>query len=144
MPGSKKEYKNALEEGAEFIFNASPFRILINEKGEARGIEMQKTELTQKDETGRRRVKIVPNSEFSVDADVIIFALGFDPQVPSFLNENSIRTNSWGGIETNENYQTSNEKVFCGGDCYRGSDLVVTAAYDGKEAAKSIIAKFFK
>ena len=144
MPGSKKEYKNALEEGAEFIFNASPFKILVNEKQEAKAIQMQKTQLTQKDSLGRRSVQIIPNSEFSVDADVIIFALGFDPQTPSFLEENGIKTNEWGGIVTNDEYQTSNEKVFCGGDCYRGSDLVVTAAYDGKEAAKVIIDKFFK
>ncbi len=144
MPGSKKEYKNALEEGAEFIFNASPLKILVNENKEVKAIEMQKTKLTQKDSTGRRRVQIIKNSEFTVDADIVIFALGFDPQNPSFLEENGIKTNSWGGIETNESYQTSNEKVFCGGDCYRGSDLVVTAAYDGKRAAKGIIDKFFK
>ena len=144
MPGSKKEYKNAKEEGAEFVFNASPKRVLVDEKGRVKGIEMIKTELTEKDESGRRRVREVPNSEFTVDADVVIFALGFDPVAPSFLTDNGIELNSWGGIVIKENYETTREKVFAGGDCFRGSDLVVTAAYDGREAAKAILEKYFK
>jgi len=144
MPGSKKEYKNAKEEGAEFVFNASPKRVLVDEKGRVKGIEMIKTELTEKDESGRRRVREVPNSEFTVDADVVIFALGFDPAAPSFLKENGIELNDWGGIVVNDKYETTREGVFAGGDCFRGSDLVVTAAYDGREAAKAILEKYFK
>ncbi len=143
MPGSKKEYKNALEEGAEFIFNASPKRIIVDEKKRVKAIEMQKTKLGEKDESGRRRMMVVEGSEFTVDADIVIFALGFDPLVPKFLEENGIKTNEWGGIVVDESYETSKKRVFSGGDCYRGSDLVVTAAYDGREAAKNIIKKYF-
>ncbi|NPA81248.1 MAG: glutamate synthase subunit beta [Epsilonproteobacteria bacterium] len=144
MPGSKKEYKNALEEGAEFVFNVSPKRIIVDEKGRVKAIEMQRTELGERDESGRRRMRVIEGSEFVVDADVVIFALGFDPAVPSFLKENGIEVNDWGGIVIDENYETSKERVFSGGDCYRGSDLVVTAAYDGREAAKHIVEKYFK
>jgi glutamate synthase (NADPH/NADH) small chain len=69
-------------------------------------------------------------------------SLGFDPVVPSYLASNGIETNSWGGIIVNENFETSTSGIFAGGDCYRGADLVVTAAYDGREAARSIIKSF--
>jgi glutamate synthase (NADPH/NADH) small chain len=66
-------------------------------------------------------------------------SLGFDPLVPSFLAENGIETNSWGGIIINETtHETTTKGVYAGGDCFRGADLVVTAAYDGREAARSI------
>ncbi|MMZ70671.1 Glutamate synthase [NADPH] small chain [compost metagenome] len=67
-------------------------------------------------------------------------SLGFDPVVPSFLAENGIETNSWGGIIINdETYETTTPGIYAGGDCFRGADLVVTAAFDGREAARSII-----
>ncbi len=141
MPGSRKEFKNAKEEGAEFTFYAAPKEILVNEKGEVIGVEMLKTELSQKDESGRQRVEIVEGSEFRVDADVVILALGFDPATPKFLYENGIETNRWGGIIANEDQETSKAFVYAGGDCFRGSDLVVTAAQDGKIAAQSIVKK---
>ena len=141
MPGSKKEFKNAKEEGAEFTFYAAPKEILVNEKGEVIGVEMLKTQLSKRDESGRQRVEVVENSEFRVDADVVILALGFDPATPKFLYENGIKTNEWGGIVANEKMETSKAFVYTGGDCYRGSDLVVTAAQDGKIAAESIAEK---
>ena len=141
MPGSRKEFKNAREEGAEFTFYAAPKEILVNEKGEVIGVEMLKTELSQKDESGRQRVEIVDGSEFRVDADVVILALGFDPATPKFLYENGIETNRWGGIIANEDQETSKAFVYAGGDCFRGSDLVVTAAQDGKIAAQAIVKK---
>ena len=139
MPGSKKEFKNALEEGANFIYNASPKEILLNADGAVIGIEMQKTMLGTKDSSGRQQVEIVKGSDFRVDADVVIFALGFSPSIPNFLAENGIEVNKWGGIVVNENFETSKSGVYSGGDCKRGSDLVVTAAAEGKAAAKSIV-----
>ena len=139
MPGSKKEFKNALEEGALFVYNASPKEVLVNNEGHVIGIEMQKTVLGQKDSSGRQRVEIVKGGDFRVDADIVIFALGFSPSVPEFLSENGIEVNKWGGIITGENYETTKSGVYAGGDCKRGSDLVVTAAAEGKEAAKAII-----
>ena len=138
MPGSRKEFKNAKEEGAEFIFQAAPKRVLVNEENRVVGIEVLKTTLSEKDESGRSKVEIIENSEFKVDADVIIFALGFDTVNFEFLSANGIETNEWGQILTDEDNQTTVPYVFAGGDCYRGSDLVVTAAADGKKAAQKI------
>ncbi len=142
MPGSQKEYKNAKEEGVDFTFYASPKQILVNEKGEAVGIEMIKTALGQKDESGRARMEELKGSEFSVNADVIVMSLGFDPLVPSYLAANGIETNAWGGIIVDEKFETTTSGIFAGGDCYRGADLVVRAAYDGREAARAIIKSF--
>jgi glutamate synthase (NADPH/NADH) small chain len=139
MPGSQKEYKNACEEGVDFTFYAAPKRVITNEKGEVVGIEMIKTALGQKDESGRARMEEQKGSEFKVDADVIVMSLGFDPLNPSYLAANGIETNAWGGITLNDNFETSTSGVFAGGDCYRGADLVVRAAYDGREAARAII-----
>jgi len=138
MPGSRKEYINAKEEGVEFEFYSSPKRVLTNENGEVVAIEMVKTELGEADSSGRRRVQEVAGSEFVVDADIVIFALGFDTVAYPFLEESGIKTDKWGAIVVDENYKTTNPKVYAGGDCHRGADLVVTAARDGREAAKAI------
>jgi glutamate synthase (NADPH/NADH) small chain len=139
MPGSRKEYKNAMEEGVEFTFCASPKEIVVGDDNKAVGVNMIKTVLGAKDESGRQRMEEVKGSEFQVKADVVIMALGFDPEAPAFLAENGIETNSWGGIVIDENHQTTTAGIYAGGDCYRGADLVVTAAYDGREAARSIV-----
>ena len=144
MPGSKKEYRNAIEEGVEFVFNVSPKEILINSDGEVIGIEMQKTRLSQKDESGRERVEIIKGSEFKVKADIIIFALGFNNHNPSFINECAIKRDKWGAIITDTNRQTNVKGIYAGGDCFRGSDLAVTAAADGKIAAEAIIKSLLK
>ena len=142
MPGSQKEYKNATEEGVDFTFYASPKQVLTDDKGKVIGIEMVKTALGQKDESGRARMEEVKNSEFKVNADVVVMSLGFDPLVPSYLAANGIETNSWGGIIVNDNFETTTSGIFAGGDCYRGADLVVRAAFDGREAARTIIKSF--
>ena len=139
MPGSQKEYKNAVEEGVDFVFYASPKEIILGDEGRAVSVEMIKTVLGAKDESGRQRMEEVNGSEFQVKADVVIMALGFDPETPAFLAANGIETNSWGGVVINENHETTTSGVYAGGDCYRGADLVVTAAYDGREAARSIV-----
>lgn len=139
MPGSKKEYKNAMEEGVDFTFLVAPKEIILDESGKAISVEVIKTNLGAKDESGRQRMEEVKGSEFRVNADIVIMSLGFDPIVPSFLAENGIETNSWGGIIINEEtHETSTTGVYAGGDCFRGADLVVTAALDGREAARSI------
>jgi len=142
MPGSRKEYKNAKEEGVEFEFYTSPKEVLRNENGEVVGIRMVKTQLSEPDESGRQRVEEISGSEFTVPADVVIFALGFDPVAYPFLAENGIETDKWGGIIVDENYETTKPGVYAGGDCHRGADLVVTAVRDGREAAKAMVKKF--
>ncbi len=139
MPGSKKEYKNALEEGADFVYLSSPKEILIDKDSKVVGLKMQKTKLSKKDESGRQRVEIVEGSDFIIETDIIIFALGFDVKKVDFLEQNGIKTNKWNEILADENRQSSQKLVFTGGDCFRGSDLAVNAASDGKIAAESII-----
>ncbi len=139
MPGSKKEIKNVYDEGGEFIFNVSPNEVLVNSDEKVIAIEMNKTILSEKDSSGRQKVEIIKGSNFRIDADIIIFSLGFEPEIPSFLAENGIEVNKWGGIVVDENYETSKKGIYSGGDCYRGANLVVRAAYDGKQAAHNII-----
>ncbi len=138
MPGSKKEVVNAKEEGVEFVFNVSPKSIKV-EKDLAVAVELLQTKMSEADASGRQKVVSVDGSEYLEEADVVILALGFSPEVPAFLKELNVETNSWGGIVIDSNYKTSNKKVYAGGDCQRGAHLAVTAAVDGREAAKAII-----
>jgi glutamate synthase (NADPH/NADH) small chain len=138
MPGSQKEYKNAVEEGVEFVFHASPKEIIVGDNGQVIAVHMAKTVLGAKDESGRQKMEEVKGGDFNINADIVIMALGFDPVVPGFLAENGINVNSWGGIIIDDKYQTTTAGIYAGGDCYRGADLVVTAAYDGREAARAI------
>ncbi|MBT6388592.1 MAG: glutamate synthase subunit beta [Campylobacteraceae bacterium] len=135
MPGSKKEVVNSKEEGVEFVFNVSPVSI------EASGINLQKTTLSEADESGRQRVSIIDGSDYLEEADVIIMALGFDQELPQFIKDSGVELDKWGGVIINlDTKQTSKNKVYCGGDAVRGADLAVTAAADGKAAAKAIVA----
>lgn len=143
MPGSKKEVVNAKEEGVEFVFNVSP-KSIVTRSGISRGVELQKTALSQANSRGRRQVVPTEGSEYIEEADIIILALGFDMEAPAFLNEAGINLDKWGGIIINDNYQTSNPKIYSGGDCNRGADLAVTATADGKNAAIEIISKILK
>jgi len=142
MPGSKKEYINAKEEGVEFEFYSSPKSLVLNKKGDIKSINMIKTKLTEPDASGRRRVEEIKGSEYNIKADIVIFALGFDSVEYPFFNENGIEVDKWGGIKVDANYQTTKIDVYAGGDCHRGADLVVTAVYDGREAAKAIVKSF--
>jgi glutamate synthase (NADPH/NADH) small chain len=139
MPGSKKEYINAKEEGVEFEFYTSPKELIVDDSGKVVAIEMIKTKLGQPDRDGRQRVEEVVGSEFKVEADVVIFALGFDNVEYPFLLNNGIETDKWGGVLVDENYQTTKNGVYAGGDCHRGADLVVTAVRDGRDAAKAMV-----
>lgn len=138
MPGSKKEYRNAVEEGGDFVFNAAPKEIITDEENRVVGVKFIKTISTG------RKLEEIKGSEFKIDADVVIFALGFSNTPLEFLSKNGIETDEWGAIIVDENYETAKPGVYAGGDCYRGADLVVTAAYDGREAANSIIKKILE
>jgi glutamate synthase (NADPH/NADH) small chain len=138
MPGSKKEVVNSKEEGVEFVFNVSP-KSIKTDGDLALGVELLTTSMSEPDESGRSKVVINEGSEYLEEADVIIMALGFSPEVPAFLKSLNVETNSWGGVKTNASFKTSNAKVYAGGDCQRGAHLAVTAAADGRDAAKAII-----
>ena len=138
MPGSKKEVVNAKEEGVEFVFNVAPKSIKV-ENNLAVAVELFETSMSEPDASGRQKVVINEGSEYLEEADIIILALGFSPEVPSFLKDLDVVTNSWGGVVVDARFKTSNKKVYAGGDCKRGAHLAVTAAADGREAAKAII-----
>ena len=141
MPGSRREVKNAKEEGVIFNFNIQPIDILGNKKVE--GIKTVQTMLGEPDHNGRRIPIPVPDSEKIYDADVVIVAFGFRASPAEWFDDFDIKTKKDGLVVAEENqefkFQTTNKKVFSGGDMVRGSDLVVTAIWEGREAGKSII-----
>ena len=141
MPGSKREVINAKEEGVEFEFNIQPIEILGNKSVE--GIKVVRTELGEADQNGRRIPVPIPGSEAIIEADAVIVAFGFRASPADWFKDFNIATKNNGLVlaaeEQKYKFQTSNEKIFSGGDMVRGSDLVVTAIWEGREAAKSII-----
>ncbi|WP_430876108.1 FAD-dependent oxidoreductase [Gilliamella sp. G0441] len=141
MPGSKREVKNAKEEGAQFQFNVQPLSIEINNTGQVTGVKMVRTELGQPDANGRRSPVIIEGSEFILPADAVIMAFGFRPHSMPWLAEHGVNFDTQGRIVAPEikGYQTSHPKIFAGGDAVRGSDLVVTAISEGRKAADGIL-----
>ena len=141
MPGSRREVKNAKEEGVIFNFNIQPIDILGNDKVE--GVKTVQTELGETDQNGRKVPIPVAGSEKIYDADVVIVAFGFRASPAEWFDDFNIQTKKNGLVIAEEEqkykFQTSNKKVFSGGDMVRGSDLVVTAIWEGREAGKSII-----
>jgi glutamate synthase (NADPH/NADH) small chain len=142
MPGSRREVKNAREEGVEFLFNRQPIEV-VEYFGQACGVKMVETELGEPDTDGRRRPQPIPGSEEVVEADAVIIAFGFQPNPPAWFDDISVETNDWDGVIAEEEqafkFQTTNPKVFAGGDMVRGSDLVVTAIWEGRQAAEGIL-----
>ena len=141
MPGSRREVQNAREEGVEFFFNRQPVEIVGN--GKVEGVKVVTTQLGEPDENGRRRPEPVPGSEEVIPADKVLIAFGFRPSPADWFADKDIELQSWGGVVAPEQqefpFQTTNPKVFAGGDMVRGSDLVVTAIWEGREAAKGIL-----
>ena len=140
MPGSRREYRNACEEGVRFLFNRQPVEIIGN--GHVEGVKFVTTQLGAPDARGRRQPEVIPGSEEVVPADQVIMAFGFRPSPAAWMGEFGIALESDGRIRTQGHAhtgQTSNPKVFAGGDMVRGSDLVVTAVFEGREAAQGIL-----
>jgi glutamate synthase (NADPH/NADH) small chain len=141
MPGSKKEVANAREEGVQFRFNTQPVEIVGD--GKVEGLKVISTQLGEPDENGRRRPEAVPGSEEIIPADAVIVAFGFQPNPPEWLSDHRIHTDERGRVvaaeEQHYRKQTSNPKVFAGGDMVRGSNLVVSAIWDGRKAAEGIL-----
>ncbi len=141
MPGSRREVKYARDEGVQFLFNRQPLEIVGNAEG-VTGVRVATTRLVA-DAHGRARPEIVPGSEEEIPADIVILSFGFLASPPDWCAESGIELESNGRISNSGEgrlpMQTSNPKVFAGGDTVRGADLVVRAAFDGREAAKSIL-----
>ena len=143
MPGSRREVKNAREEGVVFKFNMQPVELLADDQGNICGVKVVSTELGEADENGRRRPQIIPGSEEVLPADAVLVAFGFKPSPPEWLTGVKVNTADWGAVLAAEDqdfpFQTSNPKVLAGGDMVRGSDLVVTAVFEGRQAAEGIL-----
>jgi len=141
MPGSRREVKYARDEGVQFQFNQQPLEILGDADG-ARAVRFAQTQLVA-DAQGRARPQLVPGSEHDMPADVVILSFGFQASPPQWCEEAGIGTGSNGrllvGAPGALPLQTTNPKVFAGGDNVRGADLVVRAVLDGREAAKSML-----
>ncbi len=138
MPGSMREVKNAEEEGVEFIWQAVPDAFIGEEKVES--IRAVRTELGLAETGGRQTIKILSNSHFTLQADLVIKALGFDPEpLPNMWNNDELQIHESGRIKLNSyNYMTSIPGVFAGGDIVRGASLVVWAIKDGQDVAEKI------
>jgi glutamate synthase (NADPH/NADH) small chain len=139
MPGSRKEYANALEEGAQFMFLTNPLALESNARGEVTAVRCVRMELGEPDASGRRTPHAVKGSEFVLPADLVLIAYGFDPvPFPPESDLAQILLNDWGAIKVNELQMTSVDGVFAGGDVVRGPSLVVHAVRDGRQAAEGI------
>ena len=139
MPGSAREVGNAEEEGVEFVWLTSPKRFLGDTK--ITGVEVNKMLLGEPDSSGRRRPVVQENSEYKINADMVIKSLGFDPEnIPKLFNAEELSVSRWGTIKIDlRTMQTNIEGVFAAGDIVRGASRVVWAIRDGRDAATKFI-----
>jgi len=138
MPGSAREVNNAEEEGIEFIWLSSPKKYIGSEK--VSSVLVEKMRLDKADSSGRKKPIPVPNSDFEIKADLVIKALGFDPEnLPTLFNNKNLIVSDWGTIKINlKTMETSIPGIFAAGDIVRGASLVVWAIRDGRDAAIEI------
>lgn len=143
MPGSRREVQNAREEGVDFQFNLQPSDIAVDANGNACGVKMVKTELGPADAAGRRSPQPIEGSEHVLEADAVIIAFGFQPSPSPWFADYGIILDEKGRVRAPRKgkfaFQTSNPQIFAGGDMVRGSDLVVTAIDEGRNAADGIL-----
>jgi glutamate synthase (NADPH) small chain len=141
MPGSRRDYKNSKEEGVTFLFNRQPVEIVGADRVE--GVKLVETRLGPPDLRGRRIPEVVPGTEETIAADAVVIAFGFLPSPPQWFESQKIGMHTNGRVRVSGTsplrFQTTNPKVFAGGDMVRGSDLVVTAVFEGREAAMGIL-----
>ena len=138
MPGSAREVFNAEEEGVEFIWLTNPIK--FNGSDKVLSVSVEKMKLGKPDSSGRKKPEPIINSNYNIDTDMAIKALGFDPEnLPKLFEYPNLQVSKWGTIKTNLlSMQTNVEGVFAAGDIVRGASLVVWAIRDGREAAISI------
>ena len=138
MPGSAREVANAEEEGVEFVWLSSPKEFVGKNKVES--LIVDKIKLGDPDDSGRRKPEVQDNSEFNIKADIVIKALGFDPEdLPNLFNSKNLQVTKWGTLKVDFDTMESNiPGVFAAGDIVRGASLVVWAIKDGRDVANSI------
>jgi glutamate synthase (NADPH/NADH) small chain len=139
MPGSMREVANAEEEGVRFAWLSAPEGFLGKE-GQVAGVQAVKMHLGLPDATGRQQVERIPGSEFTEPADLVIKALGFDPEdLPTLFNEPALAVSRWGTLQVDRrNMMTKVPGVFAAGDIVRGASLVVWGIRDGRDVADQI------
>ncbi|MCQ9155267.1 NAD(P)-dependent oxidoreductase [Acidomonas methanolica] len=138
MPGSMQEVKNAEEEGVRFTWLAAPEAFLGD--GAVAGVRAHRMRLSLPDATGRQSVEPMPESAFTVEAELVVEALGFEPEdLPALWDAPDLDVTKWGTLKVAPGrFQTSLPGVFAGGDIVRGASLVVWAIRDGRDAAAEI------
>jgi glutamate synthase (NADPH/NADH) small chain len=137
MPGSQREVAHAEEEGVEFVWMAAPEAVLGADK--VMGVRAQRMHLGQADASGRQTPVPIAGSAFTLPADLVITALGFDPEdVPALFGEPALAVSRWGTLTVDGNQMTSLPGVFAAGDIVRGASLVVWAIKDGRDAAAAM------
>jgi glutamate synthase (NADPH/NADH) small chain len=143
MPGSRRDYKNSREEGVRFLFNRQPVAIEGRERVE--GVRVVETRLGAPGPRGRRLAEPIPGSEEIIEADAVVIAFGFNPDPAPWLATHGIGLHGDGRVRVSADpltpFATTHPKVFAGGDMVRGSDLVVTAVFEGREAARGILGR---
>ncbi len=141
MPGSRRDYKNSREEGVTFLFNRQPVEIVGTDRVE--GVKLVETRLGAPGPRGRRVPEAIPGTEQTIAADAVIVAFGFLPSPADWFAREGIALHANGRVRVatgpRRRFQTGNPRVFAGGDMVRGSDLVVTAVFEGREAAQGIL-----
>ena len=138
MPGSAREVNNAEEEGVNFIWLTNPKKFIGSEK--ITSVLVERMKLSDPDSSGRKKPIPIKNSDFQIKADMVIKALGFDPEdLPQLFNDPSLTVSNWGTVQVNlKSMQTNIPGVFAAGDIVRGASLVVWAIRDGRDVSKSI------
>ena len=137
MPAEDKEVEKAMKEGVEFLFQNNIAKIIGENKVEK--LELIKTELVQKEGDTRLSPVNIDRSNYVINADYVIMALGANPE--PFVKDLKLDLNKWGNIEVDENYKTSRSKIYAGGDLAGVRGTVAWAAFSGREAAKRIAKK---
>ena len=138
MPARLEEVHHAKEEGVEFQNLCNPVEILGDENGRVNGLKCIRMELGEPDESGRRRPVAIPDSEFVLDVDTVIMAIGTSPNPLISGTTKGLDTNRWGCLVVNEEMATTKDKVYAGGDAVTGAATVILAMGAGKTAAVSI------
>ncbi|MDC3030180.1 NAD(P)-dependent oxidoreductase, partial [Candidatus Pelagibacter sp.] len=138
MPGSAREVANAEDEGVEFVWLSSPKE--FKGKNKIENLLVDQINLGEPDDSGRRKPEVKQGSEFEIKADMVIKALGFDPEnLPLLFDAQDLRVTKWGTIKIDfDTMETNLKGVFAAGDIVRGASLVVWAIKDGRDAASSI------
>ena len=138
LPARAEEVHHAEEEGVKFELMASPVRILSNDEGWVSGVECQMMELGEPDASGRRRPQPIPDSEYVLECDMVVVAIGTRSNPMLTSSEPDLEINEWGYLVVDDDGMTSVPGIFAGGDIVRGAATVILAMGDGKRAAHAI------